>query len=199
MICLDYEQCAIKERFYWPGHFRNIHNWCKSCVSCTTRKTFVPGWRVAVGTIASGQIIATDLVGPLPESDNRNKYILVVTDYFTHWMKIFPVSNQEASTVTMKLADEIFLWFGIHFCIHSLIYQNWSKKNQQWLTVRILKHSGSVKHGCTCFNCRSIDKTHYGCGAACTPQASRVCPVSVHFYLSIITARSPLSPVERVS
>ena len=28
----------LKERFYQPGHFCDIHNWCKSCISCTTRK-----------------------------------------------------------------------------------------------------------------------------------------------------------------
>ena len=30
----------LKERFDWPGHFSDVHNWCESCVSCATRKTF---------------------------------------------------------------------------------------------------------------------------------------------------------------
>ena len=30
---------CLKEQFYWPGHFSDVHNWCESCVSCTTRKT----------------------------------------------------------------------------------------------------------------------------------------------------------------
>ena len=77
----------LKERFYWAGHFRDVHNWYESCISCTTRKTPAPGQRAALGNIAAGypmQIVATDLMGPLPESDNRNKYILVVTDYILH-------------------------------------------------------------------------------------------------------------------
>ena len=32
------------------------------------------------------QIVTMDLVGPLSESENRNRYILVVADYFTSWM-----------------------------------------------------------------------------------------------------------------
>ena len=28
----------LKERFYWPGHYSDVQNWCESCVSCT-RKT----------------------------------------------------------------------------------------------------------------------------------------------------------------
>ena len=55
------------------------------------------------------QIIATDLVGPLPKSDHGNKYILVVSDYFTRWVEALSLPNQEASTVATKLVDEIFL------------------------------------------------------------------------------------------
>ena len=44
-------------------------------------------------------------MGPLPESNNKNSYILVVGDYFTHWM--------EATTVAQKLIDEVFCCLGI--------------------------------------------------------------------------------------
>ena len=103
---------CLKERFYWPGHFSDVHNWCKSCVSCTTRKTSTPRRKAALGTIVAGypmQIIAIDLVGPLPESDNGNQYMLVVADYFTCWVEAFPLPNQEASTIATKLVEDIFL------------------------------------------------------------------------------------------
>ena len=32
----------LKEWCYWAGHFRDVHNWCKSSISCTTRKTPAP-------------------------------------------------------------------------------------------------------------------------------------------------------------
>ena len=31
--------------------------------------------------------IAIDLMGPFPESETRNKYVLVVVDSFTKWME----------------------------------------------------------------------------------------------------------------
>ena len=65
------------------------------------------------------QIVATDLVGPLPESDDRNKYIPVVTDYFTRWVEAFSLPNQEASTVATKLIDKVFLRFGVPEQLHS--------------------------------------------------------------------------------
>ena len=73
----------LKERLYWPGHFSDVHNWCESSVSCTTRKTSTPRRKAALGTIVAGypmQIITTDLVGPLPESDNGNQYILSTSE-----------------------------------------------------------------------------------------------------------------------
>ena len=74
------------------------------------------------------QVIAIDLVGPLPESDNgnqymlvvvfpesdnENQYMLVVADYFTRWVEAFPIPNQEANTVAAKMLDEIFLRFAV--------------------------------------------------------------------------------------
>ena len=29
----------LKERFYWPGHYNDIHNWCSTCSDCVARKT----------------------------------------------------------------------------------------------------------------------------------------------------------------
>ena len=57
-------------------------------------------------TITAGyptQIMAVDLLGPLPESKNGNRYVLVVGDYFSRWMEALPVPNQEASTIAEKL------------------------------------------------------------------------------------------------
>jgi hypothetical protein len=33
------------------------------------------------------QVMAVDILGPLPESESGNTYILVAGDYFTRWME----------------------------------------------------------------------------------------------------------------
>ena len=33
----------LKDHFYWPDHFCDIHKWCGSCISCSARKTPAPG------------------------------------------------------------------------------------------------------------------------------------------------------------
>ena len=54
------------------------------------------------------QVIAIDIMGPLPESKQRNAYIVVIADYFTKWIETLPIHNQEATTEAKKLADEVF-------------------------------------------------------------------------------------------
>ena len=92
----------LRRRFYWPGYSRSVRDWCRTCGTCATRKSGVPKNRAPLQTIQAGypmQIIAADIMGPLPESEAGNSYILVVGDYFTRWMEAFPIPNQEAVTV----------------------------------------------------------------------------------------------------
>ena len=37
---LDQEKTfsRVRERFYWPGYFTDMSNWCQTCASCATRK-----------------------------------------------------------------------------------------------------------------------------------------------------------------
>ena len=44
-----------------------------------------------------------DILGPLHETEQRNKYILVIGDYFTKWTEAYPLPNMEAMTVARHL------------------------------------------------------------------------------------------------
>ena len=65
------------------------------------------------------QRVATDILGPLPETSTGNSYILVVADYFTRWVEAFPIPNQEATTVAEKLVDKVFYRFSPPEQLHS--------------------------------------------------------------------------------
>ena len=41
------------------------------------------------------QMMAADIVGPLPRNGNGNQYIVVVSDYFTQWAEAYAIPNQE--------------------------------------------------------------------------------------------------------
>lgn len=55
--------------------------------------------------------IATDVMGPLPCTEDGNKYILVVGDYFTKWTEAYTIPNREAATVATKLTEEFICRF----------------------------------------------------------------------------------------
>jgi len=112
----------LKRRFYWPGHTRDVKSWYQTCSTCASRKTQAPKNCAPLQTIKAGspmQVIAVDIMGPLPESCNKNSYVLVVGDYFTCWMKAFAIHDQEATTVAQKLVDDVFCQYGMPEQLHS--------------------------------------------------------------------------------
>ena len=65
------------------------------------------------------QRVATDILGPLAETQSGNSYVLVVADYFTRWVEAFVIPNQEATTVARKLVNEVFCHFSPPEQLHS--------------------------------------------------------------------------------
>ena len=58
------------------------------------------------------QRIAMDIVGPLPRSNNGNKYILTICDYATRCPDTIPILNTEANTIAKELVS-VFARVGI--------------------------------------------------------------------------------------
>ena len=105
----------LKMRFYWPGHYRDVQTWCRTCSSCATRKTSTPHQRGNLQPVVVGapmQLVAIDLLGPFPTSPSGNSYLLVAMDYFTRWGKAYPVPSMEAITVATVLTNEMFFRFS---------------------------------------------------------------------------------------
>ena len=46
-----------------------------------------------------------DLVGPVPQSDRGNLYILVICDYFTKYVEAFALPDQPADTVATTFIE----------------------------------------------------------------------------------------------
>ena len=112
----------FKHGFYWPGHSLDIKKWCQTCATCASRKTTAPKICAPLQTIQAGtpmQAIAVDIMGPLPESSNKNSHILIVADYFTRWMEAYAIHDQEATTFAQKLVDNVFCSLGIPEQSHS--------------------------------------------------------------------------------
>ena len=63
--------------------------------------------------------VAMDYQGPFPETENGNRHLLVVMDYFTKWPEAYALPNQEAVTVAKVLVDEFIPRHGVPLELHS--------------------------------------------------------------------------------
>ena len=48
-----------------------------------------------------------------------NKYILVVSDYFTKWVEAYPMPNQETVTIANVLVNAFISRFGVPLLLQS--------------------------------------------------------------------------------
>ena len=87
------------------------------CLRIKKKKRHAPLKQYVVG--APMEQMAIDIPGPLLETPRKNKFILVVSDYFTKWIESYPMPNQEASTVAEKLVSEFICHFGVPRQLHS--------------------------------------------------------------------------------
>ena len=71
----------VRCRFYWVGQRKDITQWCISCPTCCSRKTPIPApcAPMQLDPVERPlQRVAMDILGPLPETEKGNKYILVI-------------------------------------------------------------------------------------------------------------------------
>jgi transposase InsO family protein len=100
----------LRERFWWPGCKSDLARWCKECDSCQrikgpSDKSKAPLTQLPVG--APLDRVAADVMGPFELTPRGNKYILVITDYFTKWVEAFPLTNEQAPEVAMHIGEFI--------------------------------------------------------------------------------------------
>ena len=111
----------IKQRFYWPGFYRDAQQWCDRCSSCATRKMppkhpCAPLQSIVVST--PGEFVATDFT-KMPRSKRGNNYVLVIQDYFTKYVDLYALPDQEATSVAQKIFEEFITQHGAPVTLHS--------------------------------------------------------------------------------
>ncbi|VDI82528.1 Hypothetical predicted protein [Mytilus galloprovincialis] len=102
----------VRSRFYWPCMTSDISRWCQTCPSCAKRKRG-PGkgkYPMQHYTVTRPlECIAIDIMGPLPQTDNDNEYIMVIGDYFSKWKEAYALKNHTAQAVADKLVTEVLI------------------------------------------------------------------------------------------
>jgi hypothetical protein len=132
---------SIREKYYWPGMFKEISNWVKSCEGCaradrSKQRRNTPLQRVRVA--GPFQQIHVDILGPLTEAENGCKYVLTMVDQFTRWVELIPLTNQKAHVVAHTIFDE---WFCRYGCPSIMV----SDRGKNFLSI-LVKHISAICH-----------------------------------------------------
>jgi hypothetical protein len=96
----------ISSRFYWPKMFQSVSDHVRSCVKCIAKKTprsKKAGMMQSIIPKHPFDIVGVDILGPLPMTSRKNRYILVFTDYFTKFPICYRLKDINATTVAKKL------------------------------------------------------------------------------------------------
>jgi Integrase zinc binding domain/Integrase core domain len=114
-------------RYFWPQMGEDIKNYVKSCEVCQRRgkpKTREPLLPIKVGNPFDR--VGIDIVGPLPLTARKNRYIVVATEYLTKWPEARAIPAADAANVASFFFEDIICRHGCpkellsdqgsHFC-----------------------------------------------------------------------------------
>lgn len=127
----------VRARYYWKGWQEDVQDYCRSCRKCAERN---PPPRKARALLETSEVgypmerVALDVLGPLPMTSRGNRYILVVSDYFTRWPEAYATENHKAPTVASKLVNEWVSRFGVMQHLHSDQGRDFESKIFQTMT-----------------------------------------------------------------
>ena len=94
-------QGKILQRFYWFELREDVTNWIRACDICAANKLPSKHAKAPLGDMRVGapmDRLCIDILGPLPETERGNRYIMVITDTFSKWVEAFPIADQQAVT-----------------------------------------------------------------------------------------------------
>ncbi|KAH7708676.1 KRAB-A domain-containing protein [Aphelenchoides avenae] len=108
----------LRARFYWPKMADYVNQIIAGCDICQKRKT--PPHLVSTEPLAAWPAARwptdryhIDLMGPLPLSQRRFRYVLTATDALTKWITAIPLRNQTAEEVKNAFEKEVICHFGV--------------------------------------------------------------------------------------
>lgn len=95
---------------------KDITDYVNRCIECQRYKATNLKPAGLIQSLAWNQrfeIIAIDLFGPLPESEEGYNYIFIVEDLASRWVELFALTEATAGKCAKILIDEVFLRFGV--------------------------------------------------------------------------------------
>lgn len=105
----------IRSRYYWKSMARTIRKYVQSCHECQINKSYVKTKEDLVLTKTpqtSFDIVTIDTIGPLPTTENHNRYAVTLICNLTKYLITAAVPNKESKTVARAIFDSFISIYG---------------------------------------------------------------------------------------
>lgn len=106
----------IASRYFWPGMRSEITKYVGKCVDCQRFKATNLKPSGLLQTTSSKQrfeVVAVDLFGPLPQTEDGYRWILIVEDISSRWTELFKLIDATSEACAKILIEEVFLRYGV--------------------------------------------------------------------------------------
>ncbi|CAF3000626.1 unnamed protein product [Rotaria sp. Silwood2] len=106
----------LTTKVYWESMRKDIFNYVAACQKCQQFKynnapTSSPLQMHVVNE--PWHTIDVDIMGPLPTTARQKRFLLVVVDYFTRWVELFPLRSTTSIDIANILMNEVFSRYGL--------------------------------------------------------------------------------------
>ncbi|MES9881967.1 MAG: reverse transcriptase domain-containing protein [Sedimenticola sp.] len=106
---------AIRMKYFWPSMYRDIQMYVKTCEPCQQSKRYVHFRKAKLQPLPVGDVFSRvhmDVLGPLPQTEEGYKYILLLVDAFSGWCEAIPLKTLEARETAYKIYQEFICRMG---------------------------------------------------------------------------------------
>ena len=105
----------VREAYVFPkmrSKVGTIIRSCPICVAHSRSRDKVPMGQMP-SPVSPMQMVSLDLIGPLPETESRHRYVLNVLCHCTGWAEAYPLVDKQSETVLAAFASKFIPQHGI--------------------------------------------------------------------------------------
>ena len=103
-LAMTYDK--IKQRYIWQEMYKERMHWIQTCKDCMSKKSPKRPAAVLMQSIpveGPSDCVCVDVLGPLPQSEQGNLYIVVLLDSLTKWLEAFAIRTTGSVIVNHML------------------------------------------------------------------------------------------------
>ena len=104
-----------RQCLWWRGITQSIRSFIRACHTCQTTKPIFrkpAGYMLSTRSDAPWEVVAVDLMDPLPKSYAGHEYLLVAVDHYSKWTEIYPLKSATGKTVACTIVRQLFSRYG---------------------------------------------------------------------------------------